>query len=134
MMALTIGGRLGADPTMGNAGGTQVLNFSVAVDGWDPKAREKISTWVRVAIFGKRAESLQTILEKGSSVMCAGVARLSEYKGKQYLELTATDVTLMGGKPGGSERGPNPSRSGHNLAGGSTGTRRSEPAEDEPPF
>jgi single-stranded DNA-binding protein len=99
MMSLTIGGRLGADPTMGDAGGTAVCNFSVAVDGWDPKAREKMTTWVRVAVFGKRAESLQTILSKGSSVMCAGEARLTEYKGKQYLELTANAVTLMGSKP-----------------------------------
>jgi single-strand DNA-binding protein len=99
MMSLTVGGRLGADPTMGDAGGTAVCNFSVAVDGWDPKAREKMTTWVRVAVFGKRAESLQTILSKGSSVMCAGEARLTEYKGKQYLELTANAVTLMGSKP-----------------------------------
>ncbi len=124
MISMTIGGRLGADPTMGNAGGTQVLSFSVAVDGWDPKAREKVTTWVRVAIFGKRAESLQTILEKGASVMCAGVARLSEYKGKQYLELTATDVTLMGGKPAGDAQPmAEPQR-----------TPRSEAGDDDPPF
>ncbi len=120
MISMTIGGRLGADPTMGN-GGTQVLNFSVAVDGWDPKAREKTTTWVRVAIFGKRAESLQTILEKGASVMCAGVARLSEYNGKQYLELTATDVTLMGGKPAGDSQPK-------------AQAKRAAPVEDEPPF
>ena len=101
MMILTIGGRLGADATVGNANGTPVVNFSVAVDGYDPKAREKVTTWVRVAMFGARAEKLAEHLSKGSSVMVSGQARLSEYKGKQYLELTANDVTLMGGKPQG---------------------------------
>jgi single-stranded DNA-binding protein len=101
MMALTIGGRLGSDPTLGNANGTPVLNMSVAVDGWDPKAREKVTTWVRVAFFGTRAEKLAEFLSKGSSVMCTGEGRLTEYKGKSYLELTASAVTMMGAKPSG---------------------------------
>jgi single-strand DNA-binding protein len=101
MMSLTIGGRLGSDPTLGNANGTPVLNMSVACDGWDPKAREKVTTWVRVAFFGTRAEKLSEYLSKGSSVMCTGEARLTEYKGKQYLELTASAVTMMGSKPSG---------------------------------
>lgn len=104
MMALTIGGRLGQDPTIGNANGTPVLNMSVAVDGWDPKAREKITTWVRVAFFGTRAEKLAEYLTKGASVMCSGEARLSEFKGKQYLEMTASQVTMMGAKPSGEPR------------------------------
>jgi single-strand DNA-binding protein len=98
MLALTIGGRLGADPTVGNANGTAVLNFNVAVDGWDYKAREKTTTWVRCALFGARGEKLAEHLSKGSHVMVSGQGKLSEYKGKQYLELTANEVTLMGGK------------------------------------
>ncbi len=104
MMALTIGGRLGQDPTLGNANGTPVLNMSVAVDGWDPKAREKITTWVRVAFFGTRAEKLAEYLTKGASVMCSGEARLAEFKGKQYLEMTASQVTMIGAKPSGEQR------------------------------
>lgn len=101
MMALTIGGRLGGDPTLGNANGTPVLNMSVACDGWDPKAKEKVTTWVRVAFFGQRATNLAEYLTKGSSVMCSGEARLTEYKGKQYLELTASQVAMVGSKPSG---------------------------------
>lgn len=104
MMILTIGGRLGQDPTLGNANGTPVLNMSVAVDGWDPKAREKITTWVRVALFGTRAEKLAEYLAKGAGVMCSGEARLAEFKGKQYLELTASQVIMMGAKPSGEPR------------------------------
>ena len=104
MMVLTIGGRLGQDPTLGSANGTPVLNMSVAVDGWDPKAREKITTWVRVAFFGTRANRLAEYLTKGASVMCSGEARLAEFKGKQYLELTASQVTMMGAKPSGESR------------------------------
>lgn len=109
MMALTIGGRLGADPTTGNANGTAVLNFSVAVDGWDHKAREKVTTWVRVALFGARGEKLAEHMTKGSSVVCSGQARLAEYKGKSYLELTANEVTLLGGKSS-SDSQPAPKR------------------------
>ena len=109
MMVLTIGGRLGANATLGNANGTPVVNFSVACDGWDPKLREKVTTWVRVAQFGARAERLAEHLAKGTSVMCTGECRLSEYKGRQNLEMTATSVALMGA-----------SRS---QAGGSPGTR-----------
>lgn len=126
MMVLTIGGRLGADATLGDANGTPVLNFSVAVDGWDPKAREKMTTWVRVAMFGKRAEQLSQMLTKGTSVMASGEARLSEYKGKQYLEMTANQVTLMGGKPQGDAPAKREERS----------PQRSRPKVDdeEPPF
>lgn len=106
MMALTIGGRLGADAVVGQAGNTSVTNFSVAVDGWDPKAREKTTTWVRVAMFGTRGEKLAEHLTKGASVMVAGEARLTEYKGKTHLELTANNVTLMGGKPQGESQAP----------------------------
>jgi single-strand DNA-binding protein len=122
MMALTIGGRLGSDPTIGNANGTPVLNMSVAVDGWDPKAREKVTTWVRVAFFGSRAEKLAEFLTKGSSVMCTGEARLSEYKGKQYLEMTASAVTLMGSKPSGDA----PARE--------QPKRAAKPTDDDVPF
>jgi single-stranded DNA-binding protein len=124
MMSLTIGGRLGGDPTLGNANGTPVLNMSVAVDGWDPKAREKVTTWVRVAFFGTRAEKLGEFLTKGSSVMCTGEARLSEYKGKQYLELTASAVTMMGAKPSGDV----PSREREQPK------RQSRAEPEEPPF
>lgn len=126
MMVLTIGGRLGADATLGNANGTPVVNFSVACDGWDPKVREKVTTWVRVAQFGARAEKLVEHLSKGSSVMASGQARLSEYKGKQYLELTANEVALMGAKPSGGNERPQEKR---------PATRgRPEVDDDEVPF
>ncbi len=99
MMSLTIVGRLGADPVLGDAAGTPVLNMNVACDGWDPKAREKMTTWVRVSFFGSRAEKLAPHLAKGSSVAVSGEARLSEYKGKMYLELSASQVSLVGSKP-----------------------------------
>lgn len=127
MMVLTIGGRLGADATLGDANGTPVLNFSVACDGWDPKAREKVTTWVRVAMFGTRGEKLADHLTKGSSVMVNGEARLSEYKGKQYLECNANQVTLMGSKPQGDASPKREERPAQRT--------RTKPADDEePPF
>ena len=99
MMNLNIVGRLGADPVLGDANGTPVLNMSVACDGWDPKAREKSTTWVRVAYFGSRGEKIAPFLAKGSWVSVSGEPRLTEYKGKTYLELSAHQVSLVGNKP-----------------------------------
>lgn len=125
MMALTIVGRLGADPVLGDAAGTPVLNMNVACDGWDPKAREKSTTWVRVAFFGTRAEKLHPHLSKGSSVSVSGEPRLTEYKGKQYLELSAHQVSLVGSKPQASEPAQ---RKATHL---SKGSKPSAPVDDD---
>jgi single-stranded DNA-binding protein len=121
MMTLNIVGRLGADAVLGDANGTPVLNMSVACDGWDPKAREKSTTWVRVAFFGTRAEKVAQYLSKGSWVSCSGEPRLTEYKGKMYLELSASQVTMVGNKPAETRAEPQQRKA-------------AKPAVDDDPF
>ncbi len=99
MMNLSIGGTLGKDAELRQAGSSEVVNFSVAVSGYDFKAKQKTTTWIRVAVWGKRASQLAPMLTKGSKVAVSGELSVTEYQGKTQLEVRAQDVTLLGGKP-----------------------------------
>jgi single-strand DNA-binding protein len=104
-IAAVFPGRVGQDPELRAAGQGHVLGFSVAtehrekVDGqW-----KSVTTWVRVSIFGARAESLSKVLAKGSSVVVRGTLSLREYTDRQgqvrtSLDCRADDVELFGGK------------------------------------
>jgi single-strand DNA-binding protein len=83
--------------------GTAILSFSVANSiGYGDK---KQTLWIRVSVFGKRAEGqLSNFLLKGTTVFCAGELSLNEYKAndgttKTSLELVATVVDLVGKRP-----------------------------------
>ena len=99
MMNLSIAGTLGRDAETRQAAQSLVTNFSVAVSGYDHRDKQKITTWVRVAIWGKRGEQLASMLTKGTKVAVSGEMTLSDYNGKTSIGLKAQDVTLLGGKP-----------------------------------
>ena len=79
---LIIVGRLGADPEMRYLpDGTAVANFSVATDRAYKNAngeQKKITTWFRVSVWGKMAESCNQYLSKGSMVLIEGVLNPGE--------------------------------------------------------
>lgn len=99
--------------TVGNVGepalkftpqGKPVLEFSLAENhskknaqgGWD----EDGTTWRRVAIWDKKAETLAEVLKKGDRVIVTGSERLREYTAKdgtqgKSLEVTARDVGII---------------------------------------
>lgn len=130
MLILTIGGSLGRDPeTRQTQGGTDVTNFSVAVSGYDFKAKEKTTTWVKVAMFGTRGTQLGAMLSKGDRVMASGEARLVEYNGKTSLELTANSLCPMGA-PAGKQQGAPPPR----QAAGKPKQAADDFPEDQIPF
>ena len=99
-------GNLGNDCRTGNAGGTAVVNFSVAVkSGWGDKEQ---TNWVDVALWGKQAESkLPEYLVKGQQVAVTGELSTREHEGKTYLTVRANSVDLIGGK---SNAAPAPSQ------------------------
>ena len=90
-----IAGNLGRDAEIKNTSGGSLLSFSVAVT--QRIKNEKITTWVRCAMFGKRGEALYPFLTKGSRVAVAGELTLHEYNGKTSLDLRVSEVTLLGG-------------------------------------
>jgi single-strand DNA-binding protein len=76
MLRASVIGNLGGDPELKyTEGGTTRLQFNVAsnyrvkneVGNWDDATE-----WVRVTVFGKRAETLSGILKKGTKVYVDG--------------------------------------------------------------
>ena len=112
MNSFNFTGNLGNDCRTGNAGGTAVVNFSVAVkSGWGDEAK---TIWVDVALWGKQAESgLVGYLTKGQQVAVCGELGTREHEGKTYLTVRANSVDLIGGK---SDSAPSPSRPVHQAA------------------
>jgi len=99
MQNISIAGNVGRDAEIRQAGGSTVCGFSLAVSGYDRRAKQKVTTWYRVSVWGARGERLAPMLTKGSKVALSGELSVSEYEGKTQLEVTAQDVTLLGGKP-----------------------------------
>ena len=109
-----IQGSLGKDPELRYLqSGTAVCNFSVAVnERWrDRKSNEwkEKTTWYRVAAWDSLAETCNTHLQKGSSVLVVGNAAARAWVNNDgdavaSLEVTARDVRFLGGQSGGGRQ------------------------------
>lgn len=104
-------GRLGnpAEVKYTNSG-TPIWTASVGVGyGYGDN---KGTNWIRVQVFGKRAESLGKLdLQKGAAVGITGELRVRQYDTKEggkgtSVEVSAQDVVLIGPKPEGSQARP----------------------------
>jgi single-strand DNA-binding protein len=99
---ISFSGNLGSDAVQRTtAKGTDVVSFSVASSVFENG--ESKTTWVRVSYFGATAVKLLQYLVKGKQVYVQGRFKLNEFKNKdgnmqQSLEVTATDVQLLGGR------------------------------------
>lgn len=94
--------------------GQAVLNVNVATHvGFGDKEQ---TIWVRVALWGKRAESgVANYLKKGQHVFISGELSVSEYKGNDGvprfgLELNANILDLVGKKAENTSTAPASSR------------------------
>lgn len=98
-------GNLGQDCRTGNAGGTAVVNFSIAVkSGFGDRAQ---TLWFGCALWGKAAESrLPEFLTKGQQVAVSGELSTEEKNGKTYLKVRCNSVDLVGGKAEGVQSTP----------------------------
>ena len=115
-------GNLGADPESRFApSGDAVCNIRVATsETWKDKAtseRKEATEWHRVSFYGKLAEIAGQYLRKGSQVYIEGSLRTEKYTDKQGVERYSTDVIanemqMLGGMPGGAERGERGERGG----------------------
>lgn len=96
MKQIVIAGRLGKDAELRRTqGGDPVLGFSVAVD--DGYGENKRTLWFRCSMWGKRAQSLDGHLTKGSAVTVAGDLSTDEYEGKTNLTVRVSELTMQGG-------------------------------------
>lgn len=99
-----ISGNLTRDPELrATGGGTSVLQFGVAVNERvkNPQTEEweDRPNFVDCVMFGKRAEALSNLLEKGSKVAIEGRLRYSSWEKdgqrRSKLEVVAEEVELM---------------------------------------
>ncbi len=96
MKTVTIAGNVGKDAELRRTQqGDPVLNFSVAVE--DRSGREKVTFWFDVSVWGKRGESLEPHIRKGSRVAVSGDLTRRDHDGKTFLGVKAAEVTLLGG-------------------------------------
>jgi single-strand DNA-binding protein len=153
-------GNLGRDPEMRyTPQGTPVCTFSVASN---ERRKDKsgemqdVTTWFRVTVWGKQAETVSKYLTKGRSVYVEGRLHVEEWTDKEgktrhTLELNASDVQFIdGGQRGDFERegipvrqfeqggGGGGARSASARAAGGGAGRTASPApeveDDEIPF
>lgn len=115
---IVIVGRLGRDPEMRYMpDGTAVTNINVATDRrWTDKATGQPveeTTWFRVAVWGRQAESVNQYLSKGRMVLIEGHLKPDPQTGSPRVytrqdgtagssfELTAEVVRFLGGREDG---------------------------------
>lgn len=129
--------------------GQAVLNVNVANNvGFGDKQQ---TLWIRVALFGKRAEgNLQNYLKKGQQVFVSGELTVNEYRAndgtmKYSLELMANSIELVGKKAEGgtapmppasnnANAFPPSTASNSNMGGGMSGGYDDAPYDDDIPF
>lgn len=99
MQVLIIAGNVGKDATMRRTqSGDAVLGFSLAVDnGKDAQGNKRESTWYDCSLWGKRAESLERHIIKGSKLTLQGTPTVRVHEGKAYLGIRVQELTFMGG-------------------------------------
>jgi single-strand DNA-binding protein len=117
MLMASVIGNLGNDPDMKySANGAPFLRFNVATNGRvrTPEGQwEDRTEWLRVTVFGQRAESLQNYLRKGTRVYVSGRLEARPWTDQQGgvragLEIVANDVEFMSARneEGSNERQP----------------------------
>lgn len=119
MLQAFIAGTLGRDAELRDVGQSVVCSFSVAVD--QRVKREKVVTWIRCSLWGRRGEALVPHLTKGSKVSVSGTLTVGVYNGKPTVDLSVDQVTLMGRPRGASAGG-----GGRNEGAGDFGESSSE--------
>jgi single-strand DNA-binding protein len=134
---ITLVGNLGKDPDFRyTPQGTPVCTMSLATN---ERRKDKsgefqdVTTWFRVTLWGKQAETAQKFLTKGSPIYIEGRLRIEEWtdrdgKNRFTLEVQATDMQFLGrGEGSGGGSAPPPPPSAPDNAGGSN-------EDDEIPF
>jgi len=142
-------GNLGRDPELKyTPQGNPVCSFTMATN---ERRRDRtgesqdITTWFRVKVWGRQAETAAQYLTKGRPVYIEGRLRLEEWtdrdgKIRQSLEVNATDMQFIGGRQDEMASASSPTRtSSPNSPASSTVSERddntaSDLSDDDIPF
>ncbi|HEX8071397.1 MAG TPA: single-stranded DNA-binding protein [Pyrinomonadaceae bacterium] len=135
-------GNLGRDPELRyTPQGTPVCSFTMATnERRKDRAGESqdVTTWFKVTLWGRQAETASQYLTKGRPVYIEGRLRLEEWtdrdgRQRQTLEVHATDMQFIGGRgedapPAARAESPAQSR------GGAAAGEPADIADDDIPF
>ena len=106
-------GNIGTDLEVRDAGGTPVLNFSIACNEKFKKRGETDYTekteWIRAVAWGKPAEIIAEYASKGSKIYIEGQLQTRKYEkeGQDHYstEVNVREFVLLDGKSGNSKSG-----------------------------
>lgn len=107
-------GRISNDITVNKSqSGTSMCNFSIAIDRYMGKDKEKATDFIRCTAFGATAETLGKYAGKGKQVAIEGNIRTGSYKDKNHDDVThytqdvqVERVELLGSKSDGGNAQP----------------------------
>ena len=104
-------GRISNDITINKSqSGTSMCNFSIAVDRYMGKDKEKATDFIRCAAYGTNADILGKYAGKGKQVAIEGNIKTGSYEKdgvKHYTQDVQVDkVELLGGKSDGNATQP----------------------------
>lgn len=92
MNTISISGRVAQPQSRDLPNGNKMLTFSVADDQFIKG--EKKTQWFRCALFGKRAESLESLIVKGTSVTVGGVLQVNQFENKMNNNIMVNDIYI----------------------------------------
>jgi single-stranded DNA-binding protein len=135
MLNLSFAGTVGRDPETRAAGSSDVTEFSVAVNGYDRRAKAKTTTWLKVNIWGERGRQLAGLIEKGSRVAGSGQFEVQTYTNrdgevKTNYVVTCTDITVQSFK----EKTDEAPRARSKAPAKAAGPQQDFPDDDDVPF
>jgi single stranded DNA-binding protein len=96
MINATIVGNLGMDAELQHTtGGTSVCKVALATRGRRPaKGEEAPTEWVKLQIWGKRAEAIVGILQKGKFVVATGVLSVERWNNREGVAMATLTLDV----------------------------------------
>jgi single-stranded DNA-binding protein len=85
MKAVQVVGRLGQEIKLEQTtGGTDIINFDLAVDGYDYTEKAKKVDWISCTVAGKSASFLASYAHVGDTIVLTGELRVEKYTSKKW--------------------------------------------------
>lgn len=141
MNSIILIGRLTADPELKFINtGVAISKFTLAIDRNYKKGNNKVTDFIPIEVWGKKAEYCATYIEKGCLVAISGSLHIDRYidnagQSRNFAKVNADSVVKLNtpNRNGATANGENADNSGTNSANtaNSTGTNTSANSSDE---
>lgn len=104
MNSVVLVGRVGQDPEIKYfESGKSRTTFSIAVDRWNAKTKQKEADWFNIQLWDKKAESAAEWIKKGSMISIEGKILVQRWQTPEGEEaeryvINASDFGFVGNK------------------------------------